>query len=58
MPPVDPGIEIIEVPRPTPTARIDAFSAAIRDRVARAGPSVGRGGNMVVIERILAAAVD
>ena len=59
MPPVDPGIEIIEVPPADPYgAQCDAFSAAIRDGAPVPVPPSDAVGNMVVIERILAAAVD
>ena len=59
LPPVDPGIEIIEIPPADPYgAQCDAFSAAIRDRTPVPVPPSDAVGNMVVIERILASAVD
>jgi predicted dehydrogenase len=59
LPPVDPGIEIIEIPPADPYgAQCDAFSAAIRDGNPVPVPPSDAVGNMVVIERILASAVD
>ena len=59
MPPVDPGLEIIEVPPADPyRAQCDAFSAAIRDGSPVPVPPSDAVRNMVVIERILASAVD
>jgi len=59
MPPVDPGIEVIEVPLADPyAAQCDAFSTAIRDGTPVPVPPSDAVGNMVVIEQILAAAAD
>jgi len=58
-PPVAPGIEVIEVPPANPyTAQCDAFSAAIRDGSPVPVPPSDAVANMVVIERVLAAAAD
>ena len=59
LPPVDPGLEIIEVPPADPYgAQCDAFSAAVRDGTPVPVPPSDAVGNMVVIEQILASAVD
>jgi predicted dehydrogenase len=56
-PPVEPGIEVIEVPPADPySAECDAFSAAIRDRAPVPIPPADAVATMVVIEQILAAA--
>jgi predicted dehydrogenase len=56
-PPVAPGLEVIEVPTADPYgAQCDAFAAAIRDGAPVPVPPSDGVANMVVIERILAAA--
>ena len=55
-PPVEPGIEVIEVPPADPYgAQCDAFSAAIRDGSPVPVPPSDAVANMVVIEQVFAA---
>ena len=53
-PPVEPDIEVIEVPTADPyTVQGDAFSAAVRDGTPVPIPPEDAIGNMTVIDRIL-----